>query len=53
MRAAAMPGEDPATLRTPDDLAPHILELCLPASTDTGLIFDFPAGRVLTPRSPA
>ena len=52
MRAAAMPGEDPLTLRTPEDLAPHILALCAPSSTDTGLVFDFPAGRVLTLRGP-
>ena len=52
MRASAMPGEDPATLRTPEDLAPHILALCMPGSDATGLIYDFPAGRVLTPRSP-
>ena len=26
MRAAAMPGEDPLTLKTPEDLAPHIVQ---------------------------
>ena len=30
MRAAAMPGEDPLGLRTPDDLAPKIVALCSP-----------------------
>ncbi|MGL5734985.1 MAG: SDR family NAD(P)-dependent oxidoreductase, partial [Beijerinckiaceae bacterium] len=53
MRAAAMPGEDPMTLKTPDDLAPHIVRLCSPASTDTGLIFDFPQMKNLAPQRPA
>ncbi|HEX2135169.1 MAG TPA: SDR family NAD(P)-dependent oxidoreductase [Microvirga sp.] len=53
MRRAAMPGEDPMTLRTPDDLAPHIVTLALPSWTDTGKIFDFPSGRVLSPQLPA
>ncbi len=30
MRASAMPGEDPATLPAPADIAPQITELCLP-----------------------
>ena len=33
MRAQAMPGEDPVTLETPDEVAEKIVELCLPAST--------------------
>ncbi|AWN52880.1 SDR family NAD(P)-dependent oxidoreductase [Methylobacterium sp. 17Sr1-1] len=53
MRKAAMPGEDPETLRTPEDLAPHIVRLASPASTESGMIFDFPTGRVLTPQKPA
>lgn len=53
MRAAAMPGEDPMTLKTPDDLAPHIVRLCSPASQDTGLIYDFPQAKILTPQRPA
>jgi NAD(P)-dependent dehydrogenase (short-subunit alcohol dehydrogenase family) len=52
MRRAAMPGEDPETLKTPEDLAPHLVELASPAWTETGKIFDFPQGRVLTPRMP-
>ncbi|MCJ2082954.1 SDR family NAD(P)-dependent oxidoreductase [Methylobacterium sp. J-090] len=50
MRRAAMPGEDPETLKTPEDLAPHIVRLASPAWTETGKIFDFPSNRVLTPR---
>ncbi len=53
MRRAAMPGEDPTTLKTPDDLAPHILDLALPSWTETGKIWDFPQGKVLTPQMPA
>jgi NAD(P)-dependent dehydrogenase (short-subunit alcohol dehydrogenase family) len=54
MRRAAMPGEDPTTLKTPEDLAPHILNLALPSWTETGKIYDFPqGGKVLTPGMPA
>jgi NAD(P)-dependent dehydrogenase (short-subunit alcohol dehydrogenase family) len=41
MRAAAMPGEDPAELKTVAPVAEKILELCLPAVQDTGKLFDF------------
>lgn len=53
MRATAMPGEDPATLRTPEELAPKILALCQPDWTQTGRLYDFPTDRVLSFRSPA
>lgn len=33
MRAAAFPGEDPKTLPTPEQVAPAVADLCLPAST--------------------
>jgi NAD(P)-dependent dehydrogenase (short-subunit alcohol dehydrogenase family) len=36
MRAAAMPGEDPTTLQTPEDIAPVFLELASPACTRHG-----------------
>ena len=36
MRAAAMPGEDPATLPQPADVAPGIAALCLPSETRHG-----------------
>ncbi|MFE1598649.1 SDR family NAD(P)-dependent oxidoreductase [Methylobacterium sp. ID0610] len=52
MRRAAMPGEDPETLRTPEELAPHIVRLASPAWNGSGLIYDFPTDRVLTPRKP-
>jgi len=40
MRAKAMPGEDPATLPTPDDVALEIVKLCLPSCTLQGEIVD-------------
>jgi NAD(P)-dependent dehydrogenase (short-subunit alcohol dehydrogenase family) len=52
MRAAAMPGEDPQTLKTPEDLAPQVVRLAAPGWTETGKIYDFPQGRVLTPQPP-
>jgi len=48
MRAKAMPGEDPMTLRTPEDLSPKLLALCNPNWTKTGLLYDFPQDRVLS-----
>lgn len=53
MRAEAMPGEDPETLRTPEDLAPHLVALASPGWAESGKIFDFPQGKVLTPQLPA
>ncbi|MFC7052776.1 SDR family NAD(P)-dependent oxidoreductase [Hansschlegelia quercus] len=47
MRAKAMPGEDPATLKTPADLAPKIVALCAPDWSETGRLYDFPSDRVL------
>jgi NAD(P)-dependent dehydrogenase (short-subunit alcohol dehydrogenase family) len=53
MRAQAMPGEDPQTLKTPEELAPHLVEIASPTWSETGKIFDFPQGKVLTPQMPA
>jgi NAD(P)-dependent dehydrogenase (short-subunit alcohol dehydrogenase family) len=53
MRHAAMPGEDPMTLKTPEDLSPHLVRLAAPDWTETGKIYDFPQDRVLTPQGPA
>jgi NAD(P)-dependent dehydrogenase (short-subunit alcohol dehydrogenase family) len=53
MRAAAMPGEDPLTLKTPEELAPHVVRLASPDWTVTGQVYDFPQGRVLSRRPPA
>ncbi len=53
MRAQAMPGEDPMDLLTPEQIAPKIAELCQPDWTMSGLIYDFPQDKVLTPQRPA
>ncbi|WP_243368371.1 SDR family NAD(P)-dependent oxidoreductase [Microvirga solisilvae] len=54
MRKAAMPGEDPLTLKTPEDLAPHIVKLALPSWDQTGKIYDFTQdGKVIEPQGPA
>jgi NAD(P)-dependent dehydrogenase (short-subunit alcohol dehydrogenase family) len=53
MRADAMPGEDPMTLRTPEVLAPHVVQLVSPEWDRSGLIFDFPTGQIKTPQMPA
>ena len=42
MRAQVMPGEDPMTLPTPEEVAEKILDLCLPSFTQTGKLYDFP-----------
>lgn len=52
MRANAVPGEDPATLPQPDDLAPAILKLCEADFTETGKVFDFRANALREFRSP-
>jgi len=38
LRKAAMPGEDPATLRRPEDVAPALADLCGPAETRHGAV---------------
>lgn len=53
MRAKAMPGEDPLTLKTPDEVAPAIAAMCAPDWNETGKLYDFPQGRLLTFREPA
>ncbi len=53
MRAMAMPGEDPMTLPTPDDVAAKIVDLCLPSLTETGKLYDFRAGKLLDFQPPA
>jgi NAD(P)-dependent dehydrogenase (short-subunit alcohol dehydrogenase family) len=53
MRAKAMPGEDPSTLRAPQELAPKIVEICSPEWTETGKLYDFPSDQILSFTSPA
>jgi len=40
MRAEAYPGEDQATLRTPEHVAEAFIELALPSFTETGQFID-------------
>jgi len=47
MRAAAMPGEDPQTLRTPEELAPRLVALCRPDWSETGKLYDFPTDSII------
>jgi NAD(P)-dependent dehydrogenase (short-subunit alcohol dehydrogenase family) len=53
MRAAAMPGEDPMSLKTADQVAEKIVELCLPGFAETGKLYDCPSDRLLSFRPPA
>jgi len=50
MRAAAMPGEDPMTLKTAEPVAEKIVALCLPEFQETGKTYDYRAGRLLSPQ---
>lgn len=46
MRAKAMPGEDPETLKKPDVLAPKLVDMVSPSFAETGMHYDFPADRL-------
>ncbi len=39
MRAQAMPGEDPETLPTAEEVAAQLVPLCLPSFTDNGAVY--------------
>jgi NAD(P)-dependent dehydrogenase (short-subunit alcohol dehydrogenase family) len=47
MRAQAVPGEDPATLPSPESVAEKLLALASPALTETGKLFVAREGRFL------
>jgi NAD(P)-dependent dehydrogenase (short-subunit alcohol dehydrogenase family) len=53
MRATAMPGEDPMTLDTPENVAEKILDLCLPAYTETGTLYSYRLKKFLIWTPPA
>jgi NAD(P)-dependent dehydrogenase (short-subunit alcohol dehydrogenase family) len=53
MRATAMPGEDPMSLKTADAVAEKILELCRPEFPETGKVYDYRQGRLLALQPPA
>ena len=52
MRALAMPGEDPATVPHPAEIAASMLILADPALTATGMIYQARAGRFVAHRQP-
>jgi NAD(P)-dependent dehydrogenase (short-subunit alcohol dehydrogenase family) len=53
MRAQAMPGEDPAKLDKPHQVAEKILELCLPSFTQTGKLYDYRTKALMDFHAPA
>jgi NAD(P)-dependent dehydrogenase (short-subunit alcohol dehydrogenase family) len=53
MRAQAMPGEDPMTLETPDQVAETIVGLCLPSMHESGKLYAYPKRRFLEFRPPS
>jgi NAD(P)-dependent dehydrogenase (short-subunit alcohol dehydrogenase family) len=53
MRAQVMPGEDPMTLPTPEEVAEAIVPLCLPSFSETGKLYDYRAGKLLQFLQPA
>jgi NAD(P)-dependent dehydrogenase (short-subunit alcohol dehydrogenase family) len=52
MRATLMPGEDPLTLRTPEEFAPKVVAMCQPDWTTTGALYDFNEDRIKYFRNP-
>jgi NAD(P)-dependent dehydrogenase (short-subunit alcohol dehydrogenase family) len=53
MRAQLMPGEDPMTLPSPEEVAEKIVEMCLPEFTETGRFYDFPSRKLLSFQRPS
>ncbi len=52
MRAAVMPGEDPMTLPSADEVAEKIVALALPSFSETGKLYDFRFGKLFSYRLP-
>jgi NAD(P)-dependent dehydrogenase (short-subunit alcohol dehydrogenase family) len=53
MRATLMPGEDPATLETPEQVAEFIVPMCRQDWTETGKFYDYKTRSLMSFRSPA
>jgi NAD(P)-dependent dehydrogenase (short-subunit alcohol dehydrogenase family) len=53
LRAMAMPGEDPLTLPSPEEIAEKIVPLCLPSFFETGKLYDLGTDKLLSFRAPA
>jgi NAD(P)-dependent dehydrogenase (short-subunit alcohol dehydrogenase family) len=47
MRAQVIPGEDPETLPTPEEVAEKILPLCMPGLAESGKIYDPRSGKLI------
>jgi NAD(P)-dependent dehydrogenase (short-subunit alcohol dehydrogenase family) len=52
MRATVAPGEDPMSLRTPEEFAPKVAAMCAPDWLETGKLYDFKADAVQNFRGP-
>jgi NAD(P)-dependent dehydrogenase (short-subunit alcohol dehydrogenase family) len=52
LRAAVMPGEDPMTLPSADEVAEKIVALALPSFTESGKLYDFRFGKLFSYRLP-
>ncbi|MNL40682.1 hypothetical protein D3C87_1630500 [compost metagenome] len=52
MRAQAMPGEDPADVPHPSEVAAAIVQLASPELTETGKLFVVREGKFLDYRQP-
>ena len=48
-----MPGEDPMTLPTPEEIAPKLASLCSPEWNETGKLFHLPEGKLKGFQGPA
>jgi len=53
MRAALMPGEDPMTLDTPEQVAEFVVPMCLPSWIENGRLYYYPTRSLLSFRAPA
>jgi NAD(P)-dependent dehydrogenase (short-subunit alcohol dehydrogenase family) len=53
MRATLMPGEDPATLDTPEQVAELIVPMCSPGWSETGKLYDYKSRTLMSFRPPA
>ena len=53
MRADLMPGEDPMTLDTPEQVSEFIVPMCRPDWQETGKLFDYPQRKLLSFRAPS
>jgi NAD(P)-dependent dehydrogenase (short-subunit alcohol dehydrogenase family) len=52
MRAKLMPGEDPMTLRTPEDFAPKVVAMCTYEWSETGKLYDFTSDKIKSFQAP-